>query len=109
MIEHDDFSFHLCINSDQGKKEQRFQIGAEPIVVPDTNVMAYLTWERNGTALVVNSTDCLSRDEVSVSRQLTDGGNTLVQHYRATKGSTGEVAEALSIFRRMVLVPKPSA
>ncbi|CAM9629547.1 unnamed protein product [Choristocarpus tenellus] len=110
VIQHNDQYFHLTIRSDHGVEEQEFYIGAIPQTVLGTNsaIAAGMSWGRNGRSLDVNSIDYESGDRMTVSRQLTNGGHTLVQRYKATRGNTGEVVEALSIFRRMLAVPVSS-
>ncbi|CAN0034744.1 unnamed protein product [Sphacelaria rigidula] len=115
LIDHDDTSFRLIVHSDSGNtQDQHFIIGGQPR--PNANhstpttasqttssaTLASMRWAKNGQALVLTSIDAASGDEMTVTRQLTAGGSIMVQHYRARRVVSGETAQAVTIFRRMV-------
>lgn len=107
LIDHDDVTFRLTVHSDSGNtQDQQFFIGGQPRPNPAssnaTSTLANMRWASNGRALVLTSVDAASGDEMTVSRHLAYEGTVMVQHYRARCASTGETAEAVTIFRRMV-------
>lgn len=106
LIDHDDVSFRLIVHSGLGNaQDQHFFIGGQPrpsSTSAGTSTLASMRWVKNGQALVLTSVDAASGDEMTVSRHLTSGGAVMVQHYRARCARTGETAEAVSIFRRML-------
>lgn len=121
LIDHDATSFRLVVHSDSGHtQDQHFFIGGQPRpspTTPTTNntssssptptakptvTLSHMRWEKNGQALVLSSIDAATGDEMKVSRHLASQGTVIVQHYTARRAKTGETAEAISIFRKMV-------
>lgn len=114
LIDHDATSFHLVVHSDSGNtQDQHFFIGGQPRPNPAAAATAAATcasaatlsnmrWEKNGQALVLSSIDAATGDEMKVSRHLASNGTVIVQHYTARRAKTGEMAEAITIFRKMV-------
>lgn len=115
LIDHDETSFRLIVHSDSGStQDQHFFIGGQSLPKPNSNTsdgtpnqagsttVANMRWAKNGQSLVLTSVDAATGDEMTVTRQLVSGGLVMVQHYRACRAQTGETAEAVTIFRRMV-------
>lgn len=115
LIDHDATSFHLIVHSDSGRtQDQHFFIGGQPrpnptaststssSSSPATATLSNMRWEKNGQALVLSSIDAATGDEMKVSRHLASNGTVIVQHYTARRAKTGETAEAITIFRKMV-------
>lgn len=117
LIDHDATSFHLIVHSDSGNtQDQHFFIGGQPRPNPlpassadpsssspsPTATLSNMRWEKNGQALVLSSIDAATGDEMKVSRHLASNGTVIVQHYTARRAKTGETAEAITIFRKMV-------
>ena len=113
LIDHDTTSFHLIVHSDSGNtQDQHFFIGGQPRPNPTasnspsssspTATLSNMRWEKNGQALVLSSIDAATGDEMKVSRHLASNGTVIVQHYTARRAKTGETAEAITIFRKMV-------
>lgn len=104
LIDHDDVSFRLVVHSDSGNtQDQHFFIGGQPRPnSASTSTLANMRWAKNGQALVLTSVDAATGDEMTVTRQLASQGTIMVQQYRARRARTGETAEAITIFRRMV-------
>lgn len=104
LIDHDDSAFRLMVYSNSGhNQDQHFNIGGQ-LEPNDKNsaTIANMRWTKNGQALVLTSVDAATGDEMVVSRHLAFKGSTMVQHYRARRASTGESAEAVTIFHRVV-------
>lgn len=118
LITHDATSFHLVVHADSGNtQDQHFFIGGQPRPHPTTSdssssttnppssspaTLSNMRWEKNGQALVLSSIDPATGDEMKVSRHLASQGTVIVQHYTARRAKTGETAEAITIFRKMV-------
>lgn len=111
LIDHDAHSFRLVVHSDSGNpQDQHFFIGGQPRPTnpssatnpPPTATLSNMRWTKNGQALVLTSVDAATGDEMTVSRHLAAQGSVIVQHYAARRAKTGETAEAVTIFRRMV-------
>lgn len=114
LIDQDATSFHLIVHSDSGStQDQHFFIGGQPrpnptacssssSSPPATATLSNMRWEKNGQALVLSSIDAATGDEMKVSRHLASNGTVIVQHYTARRAKTGETAEAITIFRKMV-------
>lgn len=108
LIDHDATSFRLVVHSDSGStQDQHFFIGGQPR--PNTSasasastMLSNMRWAKNGQALVLSSIDAATGDEMTVSRHLASQGSVLVQHYTARRAKTGETAEAITIFRKVV-------
>lgn len=120
VIEHDELSFRLAVESGCGKTQnQHLFIGARPRPpsrsagyslnsTAGESTLASMRWAANGRALILTSVDAATGDEMVVSRHLTAANNIMVQRYCARRASTGEIAEAMTIFRRMVRCAAPS-
>eukprot|EP00903_Cladosiphon_okamuranus_P018914 g17396.t1 len=111
LIDHDATSFHLIVHSDSGNtQDQHFFIGGQPRPNPTGSTssssspatLSNMRWEKKGQALVLSSIDAATGDEMKVSRHLASNGTVIVQHYTARRAKTGETAEAITIFRKMV-------
>ncbi|CAM9956940.1 unnamed protein product [Scytosiphon promiscuus] len=115
LIDHDATSFRLVVHSDNGStQEQHFFIGGQPRPNPTpstggvraptvaTTTLSNMRWTKKGQALVLTSMDAATGDEMTVSRHLASKGTVIVQHYTARRAKTGETAEAITIFRKMV-------
>ncbi|CBJ32970.1 expressed unknown protein [Ectocarpus siliculosus] len=107
LIDHDANSFRLVVHSDSGNtQDQHFFIGGQPrpspTNAPSTATLSNMRWTKNGQGLVLTSVDAATGDEMTVSRHLAAQGSVIVQHYAARRAKTGETAEAVTIFRRMV-------
>ncbi|CAN0089391.1 unnamed protein product [Pylaiella littoralis] len=120
FIDHDANSFRLVVQSDIGSiQEQHFFIGGQPrptaaagstttttTTRPSaTNAggtLSSMRWAKNGEALELSTLDAATGNEMTVSRHLASQGTVIVQHYTARRAKTGETAEAITIFRRLV-------
>lgn len=118
LIDHDATSFRLIVHSDSGNtQDQHFFIGGQPRPNPTTTsnntssssspsaaaaTLSSMRWEKNGHSLALSSIDAATGDEMRVSRHLASQGTVIVQHYTARRAKTGETAEAITIFRKMV-------
>lgn len=111
LIEHDDVSFHLVVHSHSGKtQDQHFFIGGQPRPTSDPTIdngsltiLANMRWASNGKVLVLTNVDPATGDEMTVSRRLGSKGGLMVQHYKARCARSGQTAEAVTIFRKVVL------